>query len=108
MKCLKCMMRTNFAEKVLFEGSDKYRDDVKEIVNFIANNDKTNLIGLINKRRQDDNSNTNYTFILVTCANCNTQYIVSKKFMKTEDALDKRNYTVITEVKSNMFEGLQI
>lgn len=110
IKCRECSQSGFFSEKLLFKVAGSYQEDVKKLMKLSAAKDYSGLINFIQSRKisfpasQKTKRDTSYAFYLLTCSNCSTSYIVSKKYKDINDLEEApaRTYKVILKLDTNL------
>lgn len=115
IKCKKCKSGY-FIEELLFKvGKKDYRDDIKKFIQLAANNSDRELRNFIKERRlctgyssmNHEEKPSSYSFYLITCKNCKSQYIVSEKDKENNDDISlKHSYEIIASI--NLSKEIQV
>ncbi|RXJ04561.1 hypothetical protein DS745_04030 [Anaerobacillus alkaliphilus] len=101
-KCKRCN-KGFFIEDLLYKVKDGYGEETKNLIRLAANKKEAELKSYIKERRITTGYSTRKTnsarsVYLLTCTNCQTQYIASKKHREINDEVSKQTYKVITEL----------
>ncbi|WP_078595949.1 hypothetical protein [Evansella clarkii] len=110
IKCRECTQSGFFSEKLLFKVAGSYQEDVKQLIKLSAAKDYSGLINYIQSRKisfpasQKTKRDSSYAFYLLTCSNCSTSYIVSKKYKDINDLEEDTasTYKVILKLDTNL------